>query len=59
MIYLLIYPLNDNLTKITDRLNNIKLTIDFTYELETNTLFFFDILQIDNNNKLECKFPHK
>ena len=34
----------------------IEPTIDFTYELNTNsTLFFLDILLISNNNKLEFK----
>ena len=44
---LLAYPWNNDLTKITDRLNNI--------ELENyNNLPFLDILLIDYN-KLECK----
>ena len=30
-----------------DSLNNIEPTIDFTYELENNTLLFLDILLIN------------
>ena len=51
-----LYPLcHVSLTKVTDKLNNIEPTIDFTYEQETNILPFSDILLI-NNNKLEFKF---
>ena len=40
----------------TNRLNNIELLIDFTYELETNNiLHLLDILLI-NNYKLEVSF---
>ena len=54
---LFIYPQNIDLTKSTDKLNN---TINFTYELENNnTLPFMDILQMNNNNKLELKVHHK
>ena len=36
------------------RLNDFELTPDFPFEQETNnTLLFLDILQIDNNNKLD------
>ena len=43
-----------------DRLNNIEPNIDFTYEQEVNnTLLFFDILQINNNNELKFKVHHK
>ena len=46
-----IYPWNNELTKITDRLHNIEPTIDFIYELETkDALPFLDILQINNKN---------
>ena len=34
---LLIYPWNNDLN-ITDRLNDIEFTIEFTYELKNNTL---------------------
>ena len=56
---LLIYPQNNELTKITDRLNKIEPTIDFAYEQETNTLPFLDILLINDSNKLEFNVHHK
>ena len=47
------------LKKIMDRLNNIELTIDFTYKLKNNnTLPFLDILLINNYNELEFKVHH-
>ena len=48
------YPRTNDFAKITDRLNNIEPTIDFTYELENNNnnLSFLNILLINNNNKL-------
>ena len=47
-------------TKIMDRLNKIEPIIDFTYKLEANNvLHFLDILQINNDNKLEFKIHYK
>ena len=55
---LLIYPRNNDVTKITDRLYNFEPNINFTYELENNnTLPFLKILLI-NHNKLEYKVHH-
>ena len=57
---LLIYPRDLDLHSITDRLNNVKPSIKFTYELESNsTLPFLDILLIRNINKLEFKVYRK
>ena len=57
---LLIYPQDLDLHSITDRLNNVELSIKFTYEHESkNTLLFLDILLIRNINKLEFKVYHK
>ena len=53
---LLIYPQEHDIVKITDRLNKIEPTLKFTHELETNnSLPFFDILLIRNNDRLEFK----
>ena len=53
---LLIYPQDLDLHSITDRLNNVKPSKKFKYELEYNsTLPFLDILLIRNINKLELK----
>ena len=38
---LFIYPRNNDLTNITDRLNSIEPTIDLTYEPETNDILPF------------------
>ena len=48
---LLIYPVDLNLNKITDRLNNIETSIKFTYELESNNMTFLEILLIRNNDE--------
>ena len=57
---LLIYPQDLDLHSITDRLNNVELSIKFTYEREYNsTLPFLDILLIRNINKLKFKVYHK
>ena len=57
---LLIYPQDLDLHSITDRLNNVELSIKFTYEHESNnTLPFLDILLIRNINKLEFKVYYK
>ena len=57
---LLIYPQDNDLAKITDRLNNIEPTIDFTYEQETTSTFpFLDIFLINDNNKFQFKVDHK
>ena len=57
---LLIYPQDLYLHSITDRLNNVKPSIKFIYELEYNsTLPFLDILLIRNVNKLEFKVYRK
>ena len=43
-----------------DRLNNTEPTIDFTCEQETkNILPFWNILQINNDNKVKFKLHHK
>ena len=47
VVILLIYPWNND-WKITDKLNTIEPTIDFTYELENYTLPFLDILLTNN-----------
>ena len=55
-----IYPLDNDLTNITDKLNKIEPMIDFTYELKTNyTLRFLNIFLMNNNNKLEFQVHHK
>ena len=57
---LLIYPQDLDLHSITEKLNNVELSIKFTYELESNsTLHFLDILLIRNINKLEFKIYRK
>ena len=57
---LLIYPQDLDLHGITDWLNNVKLSIKFTYELKYNsTLPFLDNLLIRNINKLEFKVYRK
>ena len=57
---LIIYPSKINITKITNRLNDIEPTIQFTHELEfNNSLPFLDISLIKNNNALEFKVHHK
>ena len=55
-----IYPRNNDFTKITDRLNNVEPSINFTYKQENNnTLNFLDILLINNKNKFEFKVHHE
>ena len=53
---LLIHPQDLDLNSITDWLNNVDLSIKFTWELESNnTLHFLDVLLIRNNNKSEFR----
>ena len=48
---LLIYPQEYHLVKITDRLNKMEATVNFTHELLTNnSLPFLDDLLIRNND---------
>ena len=57
---LIIYLNKYNIETITNKLNNIQLTINLTYEFKKdNSLPFLDILLINKNDKLEFKVHHK